>query len=305
MDAFAATRLVVGLAFLLFGAVSDLRTRTVRNPVWIVLGMSGFLLLALELALSQSDLTRYALLLATAILFAAVFFGEPLLDEDGFHLRPLRLAAFSGAAALLLGSAYVAFSPGYTGMTDYAELLAMPVMVIVFQAFYRMRLLVGGADAKALIALTLLVPTHPDVSPFPILTADPRVAGAMRAVFPFSLVVFVDAAVLFLAVPLAYLVLNAARGDLAFPQAFFGYRAPIRALPKHAWLMERIDEDGEHLLVLFPGRGKDGSEDVERLRAAGVKRVWVQSKVPFIVPLSIGFVLAFFMGNALLALFPR
>ena len=50
----------------------------------------------------------------------------------------------------------------------------------------------GGA--KALIALGLLVPTYPDMAPFPLITLDPRVETFWRITFPFSLVVWVDAA---------------------------------------------------------------------------------------------------------------
>src|SRR2546428_9783438 len=110
----------------------------------------------------------------------------------------------------------------------------MPIMVLVYQGFYRLRLLHGGADAKGLIALTLLIPAYPDALPFPVLQADARVDALLRVVFPFSLVIWVDAAVLSLAVPVALLIYNVARGDLALPQALLGYRAhlnPSRRTP--------------------------------------------------------------------------
>src|SRR5439155_1482051 len=104
-------------------------------------------------------------------------------------------------------------------------------------------------------AWALLGPTYPNMSPFPLMTLAPRVATFWRVTFPFSLVVWVDAAVLFLGVPLGLLLLNAARGDLAFPQALLGYRARLDSFPPHAWLMEKISARGDHVLVLFPKRG--------------------------------------------------
>src|SRR5436309_15263360 len=77
----------------------------------------------------------------------------------------------------------------------------MPVMLVLYQLMLRARLLAGGADAKCLMALTLLVPTYPNASPFPVFTADPRVQPAFQALFPFSFVVLVNAAVLQLVVP--------------------------------------------------------------------------------------------------------
>jgi prepilin signal peptidase PulO-like enzyme (type II secretory pathway) len=73
--------------------------------------------------------------------------------------------------------------------------------------------------------------------------------------------------------------------------------------------MERIDRRGERVLVLFPRRGRDQKEEVDKLQAAGVTRAWVQPQVPFMVPLLGGFLLAFFVGNVLLgflvAVMPR
>jgi preflagellin peptidase FlaK len=122
----------------------------------------------------------------------------------------------------------------------------------------------------------------------------------LRVAFPFSLVIYVDAAILFLAVPVVLFLRNAIRGDFGLPQAFLGYRVPIDRIPSKAWLMERINNRGEHILVLFPKRGGDRSEDLARLRAAGVDKVWVTPQIPFMVPLLGGFWLAFFVGNVLL-----
>src|SRR5947208_16405868 len=148
----------------------------------------------------------------------------------------------------------------------------MPAMILVYQLFYRARILHGGADAKALITLGLLVPTYPNMSPFPLMTLDPRVATFWRVTFPFSLVVWVDAAVLFLGVPLGLLLLNAARGDLAFPPALLGYRARLDSFPPHARLMEKISAHGDHVLVLFPTRGGNPTADLQRLRRCGNDR---------------------------------
>jgi preflagellin peptidase FlaK len=66
--------------------------------------------------------------------------------------------------------------------------------------------------------------------------------------------------------------------------------------------MEKIREDGEHVLVLYPKRGPPLTEDLARLRAAGVDRVWVTPQTPFMVPLFGGFILAFVVGNLLIGI---
>lgn len=300
VDAFAATRLVVGAGFLVVAAASDLRTRRVRDVLWIALGTLGLVLLAAELVVRSAPWPTWSLCGAAAILFYAVFLGKPLFDVDGFHARPGRIVLLLAAAALLFGSLGATGTGGSS--PPVPELATMPIMVVVYQGFYRLRLLHGGADAKGLIALTLLVPSYPDAVPFPLLPIDPRLDSVLRLAFPFSLAVWVDAAIVSLAVPVALLVFNAARGDFTLPQALLGYRARINPFPAHAWLMEKITDRGEHVLVLFPKRGVDPAEDIARLRAAGIERTWVTPQTPFMVPLVVGFLLAFFAGNLLIGI---
>lgn len=304
MDAFAATRLALGVSFLSVAAIGDLRTRRVPDPLWVVLGSVGLVVLAIELLISSAPVVVFALLPATAIPFYAIFYGSPLFDTDGFHPRPMRLGMFGLAGVLFAWSAGSTWEQGGSTVSTYGPLLSMPVMVLVYQGFYQMKLLHGGADAKAMIALTLLLPTYPDASPFPLLASDPRIAPAMELVFPFSLVILVDAALLYLFVPLVILSFNTFRGDVRFPQALFGYRADLDRPPKNVWLMERIDERGEHILVLMPRRGRDQAREAQRLREAGITRVWVQPKIPFMIPLLLGLLLAFFVGNVLSLLLP-
>lgn len=301
MDSFTATRVAIATGGLLFAAVSDVRTRRVRDPLWIVLGTVSLVLLAVELATESAPLDRWALTVSMAIMFYAIFFGRPLFEEDGFHVRPVRIATFVAAAGLVLVAGQQANELGRAEMDAYLALLVPLALILVYQGMYQMRLLHGGADTKALIVLTLLFPRPPDASPFPLLVVP--------LTFPFSFIALIDAAILFLALPLAYLIVNAARGDLAFPMALFGTRADLDRLPEHAWLMEKIDARGDHVAVLFPRRGGNRAADVERLRAAGVRRVWIQSQIPFMVPLLAGFFLAFFVGNLLMgflaAVLPR
>lgn len=302
MDAFAALRLSIGAAFLLVAAGSDLRTRKVSDRWWVALGSIGLALLVVQWDIERADAASGALVGSAALLFYAIFFGNPLLDRDGFHLRPFRIGLFLLAGALFVFPAAFYAALGQDVPRETLNLYSLPAMVVVYQGLYWARLIHGGADAKGLIALTLLVPTYPEASPFPLLAGNARVEGVFRTIFPFSLVVWVDALVLFLAIPLGLLLANAIRGDFALPQALLGYRVRVDAFPRFAWLMEKIDNRGQHVLVLFPKRGTDPAEELARLRAKGIERVWVTPQIPFMVLLLGGFVLAFLAGNLLLAI---
>jgi preflagellin peptidase FlaK len=313
VDAFALARLVVGAAFLAAAAALDLRTRRVQDPLWITLGTVGIIVLAIDIANSYGALTstaaarQWLILASAAILFYAVFFGKPILDEDGVRLRPLRVLTLAAAAAAFFAGVLLPdplagmFLPAGARILSVIGLATVPILILVYQGLFQLGLLRGGADAKAMITLALLIPLYPDASPFPLLAEPANVRGTMELLFPFSLTVLVDAAILFLAVPLAYFVINAVRSELEMPQAFFGTKASLDRLPPHVWLMERVDRRGERIAVLFPARRQDESEDIAKLRAAGADRVWVQPKVPFMVPLLAGFLLAFFAGNLMLA----
>lgn len=305
VDAFALARLVVGAGFLATAAAADVRTRRVRDPIWVALGTIGLVVLGLQLLSSFALVNDYFFLFSAAILFYAVFYGRPIVDEDGIHLRPVRLlvlavSALSFVTALLIPFPILAISATGGYPDPFFELLSMPIMILVYQGFYQVGLLRGGADAKCLIALTVLVPIYPDLSPLPLIQASPAVSDAMRVVFPFSLVVLVDAAILMLVVPLAYLVVNVARREFEWPVGFLGTKVSIDSIPPHAWVMERIDDRGERYAVLFPSRDTDESAIIEKLRAAGSTRVWVEAKIPFILLLFLGFLLAFAVGNLIL-----
>ena len=120
--------------------------------------------------------------------------------------------------------------------------------------------------------------------------------------FPFAFVILVDSALLFLIVPLLFLARNAARGDVTMPRALFGYRVSLAGVPKHVWLMDRI-ENGKPVHVYFPRRAEDRDEQLRLLREHGFKRVWVTPQLPFVTAMLGGFVLAVVAGNLLLALF--
>lgn len=306
MDVFAAIRLVVGAAFLTSAAFLDVRDRRVPDPLWIALGSVAFLVLAADIATTYYGWNQWLLVGSAAILFYAVFYGKPILDEDGAHVRPIRLLVLAAAAVawfagvLLPNPVDQMYLPAQTKLIPVVGLATVPVLLLVYQLFYQLGLLRGGADAKAMLALTILVPLYPEASPFPLIVLPGSLQSAMQTLFPFSLTVLVDAAILFLAVPLAYLLVNASRREVELPQAFFGTKADVDHLPEHVWLMERVNRHGERIAVLFPSRLMDQDEEVAKLKQAGADRVWVQPKLPFMVPLLIGFLMAFLVGNLML-----
>jgi preflagellin peptidase FlaK len=69
--------------------------------------------------------------------------------------------------------------------------------------------------------------------------------------------------------------------------------------PRVLWPLEYIDEDGHHVKRLTPRGVPLDAFDPKALAARGIDRVWVTPKVPFLVPLFAGFVVAVLVGDPL------
>jgi hypothetical protein len=205
-----------------------------------------------------------------------------------------------------------AFDPGAAGFW-HLQLVMVPLMMLVAYMLYRTQLLSGGADAKAFLAMAVLVPffpeplaraLYPDALPLP--------PGVFLLVCPFVLAVFFNAAFITLFNPLGLFVYNLAKGDRGNLMAF-AYKVPLAVARKKRfiWLSECI-VDGKRKLLYFRFRGHTSRwkrTQLDTFEKEGVRRVWVQPQIPFMVSLCAGFVFTFMFGNfillALMKLFAR
>lgn len=279
-----------------FASLRDWRTRRVSDRVWVVLVAAGLLLLALDLALREAASLAFLILVPPAFLFL-----DLLWDRGEGRGARASTALFYGVAAGGL-VAVLATVPGLRPDDQGLVLRGLGVLVVfgLGYLFYYLGLLRGGADAKAFMALGLLMPGYPELGSFPLLRIDPRLLGPFELLFPFALATLLTATLLLLALPLAFLLRNAARGDLRWPQAFLGYRAPLDALPPFVWVLE--EPSGEGVRRYAMPRRRPEEVDLGALRRLGLDRVWVTPQIPFLVPLTVGFLVTFLVGNPLFAL---
>lgn len=282
-------RLFVGLTVLSFAAFTDWRWRRAPNVLWAIAVSGGALILAVQAAFDPAPLAaRWPYLLALPTLLL-------LLTDATWADAVAALAAVVGAAAVIV----VARASPESMTQAWPYLLTIPIFGAAIYALWYFGLIAGGADAKALLAYSVLLP-------FPLSLAEGIPLWASR--FPASIVLLENSLVLFLAVPLGLAAWNLAHGDSRFPQLFVGVKRRAADVQRgHSWPMETVDAEGKRRMRLFASRMSDSDieETFARVQALGEERVWVSPKVPFLVPMLGALVVTFLVGDVLTSLIGR
>ena len=149
----------------------------------------------------------------------------------------------------------------------------------------------GGADIKALIALSIMFPIYPNVWIFPLLNEGFGI---------FALSVLSNSLLVAPAIALGLFfrnVLRREKGKIIY--YFIGYRVDVDNIPKFHNLLEYIDENGKIVRVIKAVEPDD--EMLKRLKDAKNKgvidKVWVTPALPFLIFMTAGFVVAIVLGD--------
>jgi preflagellin peptidase FlaK len=194
----------------------------------------------------------------------------------------LTMAVIGG---LILVIEYVTIG-GFEDKISY--LIFIPIMIVIMYVFFQLRLLFGGADAKAMMALAILTPFTPEILSFPL----------FASILPFSWVIFSNAIILFLFIPLGLFIYNLTKKQHSFPHCFLGYKMNIeKARTTFVWPLEHI-VDGKRKLSYVPS-SVDPKDQFDEFEKMGITELWVTPKIPFMIPLLAGFITAFFLGDLL------
>ena len=176
--------------------------------------------------------------------------------------------------------------------------------------FFRLNLF-GGADAKSLICISLLIPTHPGFHffshHFPLSSLN---NGLL--LFPFAISTLLNATILTLIVSLTLFFYNSLnlrleglRKNLKY--AFIGYILPVDKLAdvKHTRLVHSYEEKGGNLEKRFIFGGVEIDKGlIEKLKSYAAEgklgeEVWVTPDLPFMLFITAGFVISILYGNFL------
>lgn len=287
-------RLAAGIIFLGYASYSDLKTRKVEDKVWLLLGGIGTAILVYEMLVLGCDVYYYLSLILILTLFFSFFFET----DTKTSLKNLKInkkiwvLIWCVALTTFVYLIYTKLIHGFDIL--FLNFLAIPAVMLFVYFLYISRLLFGGADAKAVITIALLAPFYPHAFFGPILGYF-----VVRYFWPYPIVILTNSILVTLLLPIWYLMYNIAKKELHFPSCLLGYKIDIDvAERKYVWPMEKI-KDGKKLRVYFPKRSENIKADLEELRSSGMKKIWVTPKIPFMLFLLIGFVLAYALGDIL------
>lgn len=263
------------------------------NYYWIGLAVAGLGFILVQLMADEKPIEYLLVFVPILAILADVYLGS---EEETTRAK---LTTF-GKYALALGSTLV-LAYQYGGDEYFQHLLAIPIIMLFVVVMYMLDIVRGGADAKALISLSILFPFYPAFGSLPFIHGG---TSAAETLLPFSFSILVNAAIIVALTPLVFLARNLSRKEFAFPFGLLGYKLDTAEIAnKHVWLMESI-MDGKLVTHVRPRKQEDQKADIELLASSGYKRVWVTPKIPFIVPMLVSLILTTVVGNVLLLIFP-
>jgi len=304
-------------------ARSDFRTLSVKDAHWIRWAIPASIVLLFEMASSDAGFENVCMAFALVAIFSFCFKSPPNPRKLGeWDIQEATLSALYLLGALGLIGGAIAYS-----QTDFVDLvlgdespnttlwwsmIGAFLTAVAFYCSWRLGLIPGGADVKALILVTLFFPSWAFVPDqiYP-LAEDPLFR------MPPSMVMFVWAAAVFLIAPPVIFAHNATRGNITsvsdLKMAWHATKqkiSEIRQLSEMddnpSWILtEIIEKNGENTVVnrILPSSkstiGTEREADLELLEEMGVDSVWITRKHPFLVYLFLAILPMLLLGDPL------
>ncbi|MDE0707976.1 MAG: hypothetical protein OSB33_03395 [Candidatus Poseidoniales archaeon] len=295
----------LGVLILCFGGAAwlDHKTRRVSNEWWWTWAKPTLFLLCLELLILEANWMIWLTASAAVAFASTALIGRPDISDimRGSILDiSITIWYFVSGVGLVMGAMEYTpvildyFDPNVprTVATDSAllwgQMVIMGIALIFFEMAWRFRMLHGGADAKAMMLATLLLPSWNGAA-FPLNSTGETFSTSM----PPALSLLIWAGLAFLVLPFVMITRNVAAGDLLpLSMSWHASRMPLSDIPqKHVWLLEEVTDkpDGTSGLTrrMRPVRGSRAETDVaavlDELAAEGLDKAWVTAKHPFLL----------------------
>lgn len=176
----------------------------------------------------------------------------------------------------------------FNGIENILNIIFIPILIIIFYFLFQLLPFFGGADVKALMSLAILVPFEPTIALFPM----------WNSIMPFAWIILSNSIFIYLIIPISLLFYNISKKNLEFPNCFLGYKMDLnKAKDRFVWPLEKI-VNGKRKISYF-SMNKEVNDIYDTFEEKGFLKIWVTPKVPFMIPLLVGFLLSFFVGDIL------
>tara|TARA_B100000959_G_scaffold71411_1_gene75736 strand:- start:15927 stop:16961 length:1035 start_codon:yes stop_codon:yes gene_type:complete len=301
-----------------FAARSDYSTLRVSDRHWLNWTAPATALLIAEMTLLGTSASNYYMV-ATLLAAASIPLFDPpnLVEAKRWGSNEVTLASIYLVAAVgLLGGAlenantdFVALVLGNESpeISLWWSMLAALVTMILYLSAWRIGLIQGGADAKALVLITLLLPSWAFL-PEPLFAPDDALFN-----LPPSMVMFLWASLVFMLAPPVLIFQNAMNGSIEswadLKMAWHAIKRPLSEIgDKPVWLLTEAihdDELDDFRIVnrVLPGSTTPSVDEISQrlaeLEMRGVESAWIATKHPFVAYLFLSIVPLLLLGDPL------
>ena len=305
------TRIAILVACFAGAAHLDNKQRSVPNSYWKVWVKSAILLWILEIAIRSDDWITYCTMAAVLAYGSTSLIGTPTITD-------LKKGSWVDWAVLIWYC--IGMFGIYSGVMEYVDpnnitsilssnsnsneaiwlqtILVIPIMFFIKMA-YKLRLLHGGADAKALLLVAVLIPSWVTFIPINGSTFVPPV---------FALLVWGGLG--FFLLPISLIIHNIADGNIKtfddITMSWHATKMPLDEITDNfVWLLDSvvISPEGEPTIVssMQPPKVTPTREElmikIEELRLMDVEDAWVTKKYPLLSYIFPGTILMLFFGD--------
>jgi len=205
------------------------------------------------------------------------------------------------------GVFFVLYDISTSGIAYLFRLLLSAGFIFAFVYFLFQIGTFGGADAKALILLSIILPAYPAFQAygytFPL-------NKSLINLFAFG--IFGNAVLLTIIVPVGLVGYNLIKMGLHIDNPlyiFIGYKTKISQIAhRHIRLIQDFEEINGEVKISFKRGGTEIDDIVikklKKLSEKGLIKdeIWVTPKLPFMIPITIGFFVAIFYGDLIFEL---
>ena len=205
------------------------------------------------------------------------------------------------------GAFFVLYDISTYGISYILRLLISAGFIFVFVYFLFQFGIFGGADAKSLIVLSIILPAYPKLEAF---SYTFPLNKPIIDLFAFG--IFGNAVVLTIVVPVGLAVYNVMKMGIHIDNPlyiFIGYKTKISELAnKHIKLIQNFEVVNGEVKFRFKRGGVEINDTViSELKALSERElikdeVWVTPGLPFMIPIALGFFVAVFYGDLIFEL---